>query len=183
MSKNCLNCGAPRESNIRAECSYCGTPPAISLTQTGSAFTVEIRNNIQKNLQGNPDNEAEENLSLAILYLLNNLPILASPIVDNIIQNKPTSGRALVIKAVCLLKERGVKKAKDKTIDEVTSMLNMALALDEKSTHKEVHLLMHKIQTNYYSFNHIRPSKSFKDLYQNLGTLEQIDVTILDEIL
>ena len=103
MSKNCLNCGAPRESNIRAECSYCGTPPAISLTQTGSAFTVEIRNNIQKNLQGNPDNEAEENLSLAILYLLNNLPILASPIVDNIIQNQMVLFIHLLLKVYYIL--------------------------------------------------------------------------------
>jgi hypothetical protein len=183
MSKNCLNCGAPRELDIRAKCSYCGTPPAISLIQSGSTFTVAIRDNIKNNLQGNTENEAEDDLSLAILYLLNNLPVLALPIVDNVLLKYPTNGRALVIKSVCFLKEKGIKRSNDKKVDEVTSMLNMAVALDEGSTRQEVHFLMQKIQTSYYTYNHIRPSKMFKELYENLGTLSENEGTILDEIL
>jgi len=185
MKFSCVSCGAPRSEsdNKFAPCNYCGGLPEVSLAHDRGLLNTAIKNDLKEKLEKKQgaDLNFNEETSLIVLYLLDNLTILAESRVNKLLNLYPANASALLLSAVVALREKGISKSKLGTIDETVSKLNMVLALDSQEYISDVAFLVEKIELDFYRYNGIKPNTKFRGLVENLsGAVSLKDSTIAE---
>ena len=180
MSKKCINCGAsvsPKDNN----CGYCGTPQYISLAAETSLFNEKIRNSISNNLNDKKKLSLEEELSLIIVYILDDLDNEAEEMLNKLLIKNPKSGRLIFIKSIVDLKLSGLHSASPSEIKNVTSKLNLALSFDDQLA-PEIKSILLCIEKDYYNYNSVSIPEKFNSLLKNLKNIEIPDNCLSKEI-
>ena len=106
----CINCGAPRKESQgpSANCKYCGGLRVISLSYESSLFDSSLKNSIRDRIE-NDDSYADDpdaQVSLIILYLLDDLFEMSSMLVSQLCNSGPREPKYIILKAVTILSER-----------------------------------------------------------------------------
>ena len=186
MKFRCINCGAPRDrdNNKFDPCSYCGGLPEVSLSHDrgllSSAIKAELRFKLEEKNDADLDLNAET--SLVVLYLLDNLAVLAEARVSKLLQRYPTKASVLLLSAVVNLRDRGISKTPIRVIDEVVSKLNLILTLDSEEFLSDVAFLHTRIESDFYNRNCVKPSAKFKALGENLAGASNLETSVIAEI-
>lgn len=181
MSKKCINCGASNASTADV-CEYCGTPLFISLAHGSNLFSKELRDNIYTNLQTTDNKELDSEISLIILFLLDDLAEEAQKIVERLMIEHAKYPRLLLIKAIVEFKISGVYKASPVEAKQIISNVNIALSLGEEEIASEAKSLLLSLQKNYYQYNSINAPDKLDLILSKLENIPVPENCIINEI-
>lgn len=181
MSKKCINCGASN-SPTNELCEYCGTPLFISLAHSSSLFSNELRDNIYTNLQTADNKELDSEISLIILFLLDDLAEEAQKIVERLMNENAKYPRLLLVKAIVEFKISGVYKASPVEAKQVISTVNIALSLGEEEIAAEAKALLISLLNEYYHYNSIRVPDKLESVIAKLQNVPIPENCIINEI-
>ena len=169
----CINCGAPRSQNqaATANCDYCGGLSIISLSYESSFFDSSLKNSIRERIENDDSytDDPDAQVSLIILYLLDDLFEMSSMLVNELCKSSPREPKYMILKAVTILSERGIKKSKIKVIEEASSLLNLAASFSAESELGDISELASMIKVSYYKTNSINPNAKLLGLLENVG--------------
>jgi len=183
----CINCGAPRKEaqGANANCDYCGSLSAISLSYESSFFDASIKNAVRNRLENDASyaDDPDAQVSLVILYLLDDLFEMSSMLVSQLSNSAPREPKYLILKAVTILSQRGIKRSKIKVIEEATSLLNFAASFSSESEVGDIAELGAMIKTHYYDKNGITPNRKLLGLLDNVGLVKLKSETLMSSIL
>lgn len=187
MKFKCVSCGAPRTSmkNKFEPCEYCSGIPEVTLAQDSSLLNSSLKNDLRKRIEATDCQELDwkaEN-SLIILYLLDNIVILAKQRVSKLLVKEGSNPYVLMMNVICILKERGITKSKISVIDEAVSQINLILSLEPNELSQEMKYILDKIDNFYYRKNGIKPSSKFNSLLQNLNSFPMANDCVISQIL
>lgn len=186
MKFSCVSCGAPRgQSDSKFDpCEYCGGLPEVSLSHDRGLLSSAIKSQLRARLEAEDDAglDLPSETSLIILYLLDDLTVLAEPRVANLLTLHPNNPSVVLLSAVVDLCGRGIAKTKIGAIDDVVSKLNLVLALDSGDHLSDVAFLVERIGADFYKRNGIKPSTKFKALSANLAGAANLEVAAIAEI-
>ena len=183
----CINCGAPRNKNqgASANCDYCGGLSVISLSYESSFFDSNMKSSIKDRIE-NDDSYADDpdaQVSLIILYLLDGLFEMSSMLVNDLCKSAPREPKYIILKAVTILSERGIKKSKIKTIEEASSLLNLAASFSSESELGDISELASMIKISYYKTNGLNPNAKLLGLLENVGERSHKNESLMGSIL
>lgn len=187
MKFQCVSCGASRSDgyNKFAACDYCGGLPEVSLSYDKGLFDYAAKSKLKHRLESftneAPDLNAE--VSLATLYLMDDLADLAKQRISRLEASEPMNPRVLLLSVLCQLKERGIAKTKIAVIDEIVGKLNLILNLDSDQFFQDVKLIADVIYESFYKKNGIKPSSKFKVIMANLEGAPSSRDSVLASIL
>ena len=183
----CINCGAPRNKNqgASANCDYCGGLSVISLSYESSLFDSSLKNSIRDRIENDDSyaDDPEAQVSLIILYLLDDLFEMSSMLVSELCKSAPREPKYIILKAVTILSERGIKKSKIKTIEEASSLLNLAASFSSESELGDISELASMIKVLYYKTNGINPNAKLLGLLDNVGERSLKNESLMSSIL
>ena len=187
MPMKCINCGAPRKENqgANANCDYCGGLSVISLSYESSLFDSSIKKSVRDRIESDKsyEDDPDAQVSLAILYLLDNLFEMSSMLVNQLSNSAPREPKYMILKAVTMLSERGIKKSKIKVIEKATSLLNLAASFSAESQIGDIAELGAMIKTYYYGKNGIKPNSKLLGLLDNVGETNVKSESLMGSIL
>ena len=183
----CINCGAPRNDSqgASANCGYCGGLSVISLSYESSFFDSNMKNSIRDRIENDDSyaDDPEAQVSLIILYLLDDLFEMSAMLIGDLCKTSPREPKYIILKAVTILSERGIKKSKIKTIEEASSLLNLAAAFSSESELGDISELASMIKTAYYETNGINPNAKLLGLLDNVGERSHKNESLMGSIL
>lgn len=183
----CINCGAPRNDTqgANANCEYCGAISTISLSYESSFFDSSLKGSIRDRIENDVSyaNDPDAQVSLIILYLLDDLFEMALMIITDLCKSAPREPKYMILKAVTILSERGLKKSKIKSVEEASSLLNLAASFSAEAELGDIAELASMIRTFYYKNNGINPNAKLIGLIENVGERDLKDESLMRSIL
>lgn len=187
MKFKCISCGAPRNSskNKFEPCEYCSGIPEVTLAHDSSLLNSSLKNDLRHLIEAKDCQELDwkaEN-SLIILYLLDDIVVLAKQRVKKLLVKEGSNPYVLMLNVICILKERGISKSKISVIDEAVSQINLILTLEPNELSQEMKYILDKIGSFYYQKNGIKPNSKFNSLIENLKTIPMADDCVISQIL
>ena len=183
----CINCGAPRNNTqgVNANCEYCGAISVISLSYESSFFDSNLKSSIRDRIENDDSyaNDPDAQVSLIILYLLDDLFEMSSMLISDLCKSAPREPKYIILKAVTILSERGIKKSKIKTIEEASSLLNLTTSFSSESELDDISELASMLKEIYYKKNGIKPNAKLLGLLENVGERDLKDDSLMRSIL
>jgi hypothetical protein len=182
----CISCGAPRTgSSFPQNCDYCGSLHTVSLAYESSLFDNTVKQALRDKLETSSNllADVDAQVSLIILYLLDDLTDLAKLHLEELMKSNPREPKLFILRAATLLNERGLKRSRLSAVEEAVSLINLAAATGGENTANDVAEITNLIHNGYYKKNSINPNSKLSGLLEKVGVRDPKVDSILSSII
>jgi tetratricopeptide (TPR) repeat protein len=167
---HCLSCGAqlPVSRNYQ-KCDYCGGVTQLSLQSNISSISFADKAIIRNNSEKFSD-DLNAIISLAILYLEDELNDSALSLLKKGIENYPTDPELHILLAVTIVSKGRIRKSTISEIEQSIRHLLFAVKIDKEFCGAECRFIAELINDNYFNRNSIKPFRIFIDLQTEVAS-------------
>tara|TARA_B110000208_G_C11572225_1_gene359327 strand:+ start:208 stop:681 length:474 start_codon:yes stop_codon:yes gene_type:complete len=127
--------------------------------------------------------DVDAQVSLIILYLLDDLTDLAKLHLEELMKSNPREPKLFILRAATLLNERGLKRSRLSAVEEAVSLINLAAATGGENTANDVAEITNLIHNGYYKKNSINPNSKLSGLLEKVGVRDPKVDSILSSII
>ena len=181
---SCPNCGAPLPKNGETNCSYCSSPVYVSLHDNLGFLKDDLFEKYKQfYLTDSNGKDIAPQVSLATLYLLDGLPEMAEPIINQLYERAPREPRVILLDCLTILKLNPLRKIKIGLIESTVQKLNVIIQQGSDEEIASAVQITHYINHNYYTRNGILQSRLIKSILSAHASLGDHNESIISEIL